>query len=314
MGLSEQELDREPLISGAETSGANGSLKSSLQKCIPCNCCWPWFTNTDQSEMESTRPEPIEASGNKYNHQVSERGVSIRFSLRRMMTAASSSSHHQSQPLPESVEQGMQLIQSFGTQIVPHAEWNRSSSHHQSQPLPESVEQMMSDGLYKFYEPPLAHDATLDIFFFHGLECEGSNLRDAYKSSWTSTEQTDTDGRMDLHQIVENLMHEIKWARKEHDFHRPVILVGHGFGGIVVKNLCTYAHNKKEKSVGGSDMSMFLDSIRAFFFYAMPHLGAEGIEAPAEREGPLLKWMRVLNSDSLRLHEAFSELWRAIHA
>ncbi|KAL2623385.1 hypothetical protein R1flu_003590 [Riccia fluitans] len=110
--------------------------------------------------------------------------------------------------------------------------------------------------------------------------------------------------------LVENLMHEIKWARKEHDFHRPVILVGHGFGGIVIKNLCTYAHNKKEKSVSGSDMSMFLDSIRAFFFYATPHLGIEGMEAPAENEGPLLKWMRVLNSESARLHEAFSELWR----
>ncbi|KAL2623070.1 hypothetical protein R1flu_003275 [Riccia fluitans] len=69
MDSSEQELDREPLISGAETSGANGSLKSSLQKCIPCNCCWPWFTNTDQSEMESTRPEPIEASNNNSRQQ-----------------------------------------------------------------------------------------------------------------------------------------------------------------------------------------------------------------------------------------------------
>ncbi|KAL2623402.1 hypothetical protein R1flu_003607 [Riccia fluitans] len=248
--------------------------------------------------MESTRPEPIEASGNKYNHQVSER------SKRPQLEDASSSSFHQSQPLPESVEQ-------------------------------------MSDGFYKFYEPDPAHAATLDIFFFHGLECEGSNLRDAHISSWRSTseqeevwpqkwlpedfpqariisvcydsctKQTDTDGRMDLHQIGENLMHEIKWARKEHGYNRPVILVGHGFGGIVIKKLCIYAQNKQEKSVGGSDMSMFLDSIRAFFFYATPHLGIEGIEAPAEDESPLLKWMRVLNSESARLHEAFSELWRA---
>ncbi|KAL2623220.1 hypothetical protein R1flu_003425 [Riccia fluitans] len=265
----------------------------------------------DQSEMESTRAEPIEASGNKYN-KVSERGSRIWRRLRRMMTAASSCCHHPSQP-------------------------TQSSCHHPSQPMPENVEQM-SDGFYKFYEPDAA---TLDIFFFHGLECEGSNLRDAHISSWISTgeqeevwpqkwlpedfpqariisvcydsciKQTDTDGRMDLHQIVENLMHEIKWARKEHDFHRPVILVGHGFRGIVIKKLCIYAQNKREKSVGGSDMSMFLDSIRAFFFYATPHLGIEGIEAPAEDEGPLLKWMRILNSESARLHESFSELCRA---
>ncbi|KAL2623177.1 hypothetical protein R1flu_003382 [Riccia fluitans] len=151
--------------------------------------------------MESTRPEPIEVSGNKYSHQVSERGS------RR-----------------------------------PQLEDGSSSSCHQSQPLPEQV----NDGFYKFYEPDAA---TLDIFFFHGLE--------------------------------------------------------------FIKNLCTYALNKKEKSVGGSDMSMFLDSIRAFFFYATPHLGIEGIEAPVEDEGPLLKWMQVLNSESARLHQAFSELWRA---
>ncbi|KAL2623585.1 hypothetical protein R1flu_003790 [Riccia fluitans] len=93
--------------------------------------------------MKRTRPEPIEASGNKYNHQVSERG-----NRRLQLEDASSSSCHQSQPLPKSVEK-------------------------------------MSDGFYKFYEPDAA---TLDIFFFHGLECEGSNPRDAYKSSWTSTE------------------------------------------------------------------------------------------------------------------------------
>ncbi|KAL2623684.1 hypothetical protein R1flu_003889 [Riccia fluitans] len=214
------------------------------------------------------------------------------------------------------------------------------NGHNQSQPSAESVQQM-SDAFYKLYEPDPAHAATLDIVFFHGLECEASNHRDAYKSSWTSTgeqkevwpqkwfpedfpqariisvrydcctKQMHKEGRMDLHQIGENLMHEIKWARKEHGFHRPVILVGHGFGGIVIKKLCTYAQNKREKFVGGSDMSIFLDSIRAFFFYATPHLGIEGIKAPGKNEGPLLKWMRILNSESARLHEAFSELWRA---
>ncbi|KAL2623604.1 hypothetical protein R1flu_003809 [Riccia fluitans] len=159
--------------------------------------------------MKRTRPEPIEASVNKYNHQDSERG-----SKRPQLEDASSSSHHPSQPSPE----------------------------------------QMSDGFYKFYEPDPAHAATVDIFFFHGLECEGSNLRDAHISSWRSTseqeevwpqkwlpedfpqariisvyydsctKQTDTDGRMDLHQTGENLMHEIKWARKEHGYNRPVIL------------------------------------------------------------------------------------------
>ncbi|KAL2650518.1 hypothetical protein R1flu_018646 [Riccia fluitans] len=44
----------------------------------------------------------------------------------------------------------------------------------------------MSDGFYKFYVLDPAHAATLDIFFFHGLESEGCKIRDAYKSSWTN--------------------------------------------------------------------------------------------------------------------------------
>ncbi|KAL3675292.1 hypothetical protein R1sor_025240 [Riccia sorocarpa] len=114
---------------------------------------------------------------------------------------------------------------------------------------------------------------------------------------------------MDLYLIGENLVQEIGWAREYGD-HRPVILVGHGFGGVVIKELCVYAQNKIEKSVGGHKMSILLESIRGFFFYATPHLGIQGIEPPAENEGALLRWMRTLNSQSARLHEAFSEMWR----
>ncbi|KAL2632401.1 hypothetical protein R1flu_017087 [Riccia fluitans] len=65
-----------------------------------CHISFNMFMNTDQSEMESTRPKPIEASGNKYNHQVSEMG-----SRRVQLEDASSSSCHQSQHSQESVEQ-----------------------------------------------------------------------------------------------------------------------------------------------------------------------------------------------------------------
>ncbi|KAL3690415.1 hypothetical protein R1sor_016724 [Riccia sorocarpa] len=58
---------------------------------------------------------------------------------------------------------------------------------------------------------------------------------------------------MDLYRITENLLQEIAWARKERDCDRPMILVGHGFGGIVMKQLCVHAHNRKEDLVGGKD-------------------------------------------------------------
>ncbi|KAL3697988.1 hypothetical protein R1sor_012064 [Riccia sorocarpa] len=221
----------------------------------------------------------------------------------------------------------------------PRLEESPSSSHHQSQLSEESILKM-SDAFYKFYEPTPAHTADMDIIFFHGLESEGADVHDAHISTWRSggeqgevwpqswipedfpqariiavsydccTRKTDIGGLMDLHLIGENLAQEIQWARKEHGYGRPVILVGHGFGGIVMKMLCVYSKNRKGKAVGGSDMGMLLESIRGFFFYSTPHLGIEGIEAPTDNEGPLLSWIRALNSQTSRLHEEFCELWR----
>ncbi|KAL3689101.1 hypothetical protein R1sor_015410 [Riccia sorocarpa] len=203
--------------------------------------------------------------------------------------------------------------------------------------------QKISDALYRFHEPKLPKSATVDIFFFHGLQCEGAHVRDAHILTWRSTaetrekeeiwpqkwlpedfpqariisvcydcssKQTDTEGRMDLYLIGENLLQEILRVRK-HCYDRPVVLVGHGFGGVVIKRLCIHAQDKKEKATSGRDMDMFLESIRGFFFYATPHLGVEGIKPLAENEGPLLRWMRVLNPESARLHEDFSQMWRA---
>ncbi|KAL3698673.1 hypothetical protein R1sor_012749 [Riccia sorocarpa] len=212
-----------------------------------------------------------------------------------------------------------------------------ASSSHESSLSQENIERI-SDGLYKFYEPGEASSANLDIFFFHALECESSHVQDAHIASWRSssrseeiwpqkwlpqdfptsriisisyeccTSQTDEGGTMDMYRITENLLQEITWARREHGYDRPMILVGHGFGGIVMKQLCVHAHNRKENLVGGRDVRMLLDSIRGFFFYATPHLGVEGLKPPGQQDGPLLRWMYALNEELVRLHEEFCKL------
>ncbi|KAL3679247.1 hypothetical protein R1sor_022203 [Riccia sorocarpa] len=216
-----------------------------------------------------------------------------------------------------------------------------SSGGHQAESTQEDIERM-SDHLYTFHVP---ESATLDILLFHGLECERAHVPDAHpwRSTWRSTaeteekeeiwpqkwlpedfphariisvcydgssKKTDREGGMDLFLIGENLVQDILLAR-EHCSDRPVILVGHGFGGVVLKKLCVHAQEKKEKPVNGKDMDTFLESIRGFFFYSTPHKGVEGIEPPIANEGPLLRWMRVLNAESARLHEAFCEMWMA---
>ncbi|KAL3690431.1 hypothetical protein R1sor_016740 [Riccia sorocarpa] len=214
-----------------------------------------------------------------------------------------------------------------------------TSSSHQSELSQENIKRI-SDGLYKFYEPAEARSANLDIIFFHALQCEldDAHVEDAHISSWRSSSnpeeiwpqkwlsqdfpharimsvsydcymrQTDNEGRMDMYQITENLLQELIGARKDRDSGRPMIFVGHGFGGIVMKQLCIYAHNKKENVVSGRDVSMFVDSIRGFFFYSTPHRGVEGLKPPVEKEGPLVHWMYQLNENLVRLHEDFCKL------
>ncbi|KAL3698339.1 hypothetical protein R1sor_012415 [Riccia sorocarpa] len=211
-----------------------------------------------------------------------------------------------------------------------------SSRCHEAESLQEEI-QKISDALYVFYEPKPPQSAKLDIFFFHGLECEGADVRDAHILTWRSTgqneeiwpqkwlredfpqariisvtydcctTQTETEGRMDLYLIGESLVQEIRWAR-ERCPNRPVILVGHGFGGVVLKKLCVNAQEKKGNSEFGKDMDMLLESIKGFFFYSTPHLGIEGMPPQAENEGLLLRWMRMLDSNSARLHGTFSSM------
>ncbi|KAL3698344.1 hypothetical protein R1sor_012420 [Riccia sorocarpa] len=213
-----------------------------------------------------------------------------------------------------------------------------SSRSHEAESLQEGF-QKISDALYVFYEPKPPQSAKLDIFFFHGLECEfeGADVRDAHILTWRSTgqneeiwpqkwlredfpqariisvtydcctTQTETDGRMDLYLIGESLVQEIRWAR-ERCPNRPVILVGHGFGGVVLKQLCVNAQEKKGNSEFGKDVDMLLESIRGFFFYSTPHSGIEGMPPQAENEGLLLRWMRMLDSNSARLHGTFSSM------
>ncbi|KAL3690889.1 hypothetical protein R1sor_004540 [Riccia sorocarpa] len=212
-----------------------------------------------------------------------------------------------------------------------------ASSDDESRLWQENIKQI-SDGLYKLYEPGDARSANLDVFFFHALEFEGAHVQDAHIASWRSssrskeiwpqkwlsqdfpnsriisisydscTRNTDEGGTMDLYRITENLLQEIVWARKEHGSYRPMIFVGHGFGGIVMKQLCVDAYNRQE--AGGKDVSMLLDSIRGFFFYSTPHRGVKGLKHPGKKDGPLLRWMYEVNGHGqlARLHETFCEL------
>ncbi|KAL2630340.1 hypothetical protein R1flu_015026 [Riccia fluitans] len=203
--------------------------------------------------------------------------------------------------------------------------------------------QKLNDSLYLLYEPDPPETAIINIFFFHGLQEDG-NCK-AHLSTWTSGEAsrslwpqswlplkfpqariisvsydaairtTATTGRMDLHLIAESLMIEILLVREGRANNRSVLLVGHCFGGLVIKQLCVHAYRKQDAPTNGHELLLFLNRIGGTFFYGTPHRGMDGflgeksVTRSMETNEHLLKFVRVLNADAARLDGEFREKW-----
>ncbi|KAL3688488.1 hypothetical protein R1sor_014797 [Riccia sorocarpa] len=98
----------------------------------------------------------------------------------------------------------------------------------------------------------------------------------------------------------------------------PIILIGHDFGGLLIKdfimhveNLCSNEEDdeKKEKMVN------FLANLKAVMFYATPHSGsqvhedlARGIQEGSENQ--LLKLTRILGRETARINADFARYRR----
>ncbi|OAE29208.1 hypothetical protein AXG93_2789s1180 [Marchantia polymorpha subsp. ruderalis] len=200
----------------------------------------------------------------------------------------------------------------------------------------------LSDSIYELYKPGV--ESLLDIVFFHGLQL--SHTSDAHVSTWrsrgsqkevwpmtwlpeefprarilsvnydacitTSAER----GRLDLYCTAESLMEDLKSAKEGQHPWRPVILVGHSYGGLVIKQLCLHAHFSESLDRSQSPMAGFLNCVRGIFFYGTPHRGMSSFFSPNGTElkdaSPLLKYVKVLCAESARLHQYFDSL-RLIH-
>ncbi|BBN18252.1 protein SERAC1 [Marchantia polymorpha subsp. ruderalis] len=186
--------------------------------------------------------------------------------------------------------------------------------------------------LYELYKP--GGQSLLDIVFFHGLQL--SHTSDAHESTWRSRgsqkevwpmtwlpeefprtrilsvnydayiKTSAEHGTLDLHNTAESLIKNLISAGVGQ---HPVILVGHTYGGSVIKQLCYMVHisqSLKGKKAG------ILNCVKGVFFYGMPHRGSSFFWSPNgthHRElasaSPLLDYVKVLCVESARLHEYF---------
>ncbi|KAL2623425.1 hypothetical protein R1flu_003630 [Riccia fluitans] len=133
-----------------------------------------------------------------------------------------------------------------------------------------------------------------------------------------SAKVTNTEGRMSLYAIAEALLEDILIARNGVGRNRPVILIGHSFGGLVIKQLCLYAHRRKGAVDEPSEVIDFLETIRGVFFYSTPHHGfsdearsllfSRRCDKTLVTNKALLRFVQVLDTDAAILHQDVNDI------
>ncbi|CAM6100184.1 unnamed protein product [Calypogeia fissa] len=196
----------------------------------------------------------------------------------------------------------------------------------------------VNDSVYELYKPPGTPDAQ--IVLFHGLHFD--NYSDAHVSTWNSADGSCVWPQkwlaeefpnvsvfsvsygaairkccqvMDMINIGENLVSDLINSGIGQTPYCPVILVGHSLGGMVIKQLCSQAHDTLHKSQGSERLRLekFLQSVSGVFFYATPHGGSEYARKLANNlNGPLMTFFKVLSTDTARLNQNFNDI-RTMH-
>ncbi|KAL3690097.1 hypothetical protein R1sor_016406 [Riccia sorocarpa] len=205
----------------------------------------------------------------------------------------------------------------------------------------KQVATQLNDNIYELHKPTEKPDHDMEIVLVHGLNLEDTHSDNLHLSTWISRDvggphvwpktwlaqdfpdarvltvtydsriyRTAEWGNIDLHNTAENLMNCLFLEVGEESC-RPLILVGYSFGGILIKQLCLHASQKKGSRHYGLKFESFMKRIRAIYFMGTPHRGmidpgfGTGVQ---ENPSPLFKDVKLLNKDLARLHEAFDVL------
>ncbi|CAM6081485.1 unnamed protein product [Calypogeia fissa] len=193
------------------------------------------------------------------------------------------------------------------------------------------IARKLNDSIYELHHP--SGVPTVEVVFFHGFQI--GNYEDAHLSAWESADGAfvwpetwlveEYPGAhilsvsysavlsfedMDLCSIEESLLSDLNNAFMELKAPCPVILVGHGFGGMLIKRLLQHAHYK-HKLDNNHPYDYFLKKVKGLFFYSTPGSGGfPNWVAESLSHGPLLRFVQTLNSGSYdRINQEFERIF-----
>ncbi|KAL3678086.1 hypothetical protein R1sor_021042 [Riccia sorocarpa] len=209
-----------------------------------------------------------------------------------------------------------------------------------------SFPRKVNDSVFELYSPEGQHE--LDILFFHGLQI--GSYKNAYIETWqsgsviwpqnllpidfprarilsisydSSARRSRVQGRMNLSQVAEVLLHDVVVSAAVGE-NCPVIMVGHSLGGIVIKQLCLEAekHLRAHLIHRNRYVKKFVKHLKAIFYFSVPHGGSELANLAKNyipSPGPMLDYLTVLSVHTEEINEDFIKLrnsygWRAMAA
>ncbi|KAL2645177.1 hypothetical protein R1flu_012764 [Riccia fluitans] len=193
----------------------------------------------------------------------------------------------------------------------------------------------LNDEVYELYRPA-SGSFNLEVVFFHGFQAGDSE--DAFIQTWmtrdgsrcwlntwlvehfpqarilsvsydSGSQVSDSQGRLDMYLIRENLVHSLI-SLADVGQNCPLVLVGHCVGGLVLKEICLRASQSTALSTSRErPYKEFLENLRGAFFYSTPHSGSHvPVRAAANGGGPLLEYLHLLNKHSARINDEFMKL------
>ncbi|CAM6129093.1 unnamed protein product [Calypogeia fissa] len=205
-------------------------------------------------------------------------------------------------------------------------------------PIPGPIKH--NDSIYIFYKP--ANVPKAEILFFHDVlwkECEEPHVHSWMSSGTPSVcwpevwlmpkfpearilsvrydaalRKSTSGGYMDLFVVAENLRHDILDICAGNC---PVVLVGHGFGGLVIKQLIFGMHmvssnfEPSTKSPYMCKLDCFMTNVHGIFYFAPPFSGSKLIDSMKDLPdaGLLVQFLQQFDETIVRLNDWFRQ-WR----
>ncbi|CAK9270173.1 unnamed protein product [Sphagnum jensenii] len=163
--------------------------------------------------------------------------------------------------------------------------------------------------VHRLWPPPESNQTTeLDVVLFHGLQVTANDSSDAWCSTWTQRGHDDvcwpqewlpvdlggavrifstsynahvvTSPHYHVSEIADNLIQTL--INRRYEWHHPIVLIGHSFGGLVLKSLVVKLkrestiqnHTDPFSKATAQHAKVFLRNVRGVAFYAVPHAGS----------------------------------------